>query len=251
MFGSPAIVRGTAEIFKGHLLEAFNQGDRAEGLGTVMGEIPEAAQGVCKSLCMHWVAHHANDEPGRFSDVARAMGSGARAPRRGGYYNGVGMALTQIAYTDALRRVANHADYNRAKDQFTDDFLRSRGILRQMKISNPALNMTPPKMKIGVPGRWVNSAFAWRLGEAIVGKHTADYWSYKIISIHGRAGGHAVAAFVGADAVFFDPNYGLFYFKKADDFRRWFSAPGGFYWESGYVDELGDDCVIKSYAKGI
>ena len=249
MFGSTAIVRGTARIFNGHLIEAFDQGDRMEGLGTIMAQIPETRQGVCKSLCMHWVAHHANDVPQSFAEAARAMGSGMQ--RSGGYFTGVAIALNQLKYSDALRACANHTDYNRTKDQFTDDFLRRHGILRQMKISNPALNLSPPGMKIGRPSRRVDTAFAWRMARAIVGKHSAGYWSYKIISIHGPVGGHAVAAFVGDDAMFFDPNYGIFYFENADHFRRWFSEPGGFYWSSNYVRHLGDDFVIKSYAKGI
>ena len=250
MFGSSAIVRGTARIFKGHLIEAFDQGDRVEGLGNIMRAIPETNDGVCKSLCMNWVAHHANDEPTSFAAAAKAMGSGAN-PRSGGDYSGVKMALNQLAYGDALDKARNWAEAGRIKDAFTDEFLRKRGILRQMKISNPALNLTSPGMKIGRAGRAVDTAFAWRLARAIVGKHSAGYWSYKIISLHGSAGGHALAAFVGADAMFFDPNYGIFYFEKAADFEKWFGAPGGFYWESGYVKELGNDYVIKSYAKKI
>lgn len=86
------------------------------------------------------------------------------------------------------------------------------------------------------------------LRHGAAGGHGRDSWSYKIISIHGQAGGHAVAAFVAADAVFFDPNHGIFYFDQADDFRQWFGEPGGYYWESNYVRELGDDFTIKSYA---
>jgi YopT-type cysteine protease-like protein len=244
MFGSVAKVRFTAQIFKGYLIEAFSQGDWNEGVGPIMAQIPEAARGVCKSLCMHWVAHHATDAPGRFSDVARLHGPGTR--RNGGHYAGVGMALTQLDYARALGTAAVQ-DREQAKDQFTDDFLRRSGIVRQMNIKHPTRNLSPSRFKPG-NNRAVNTWFGRQLATHIVGSHSKDYWSYKIISIHGRAGGHAVAAFVGADAMFFDPNYGIFYFKKADDFRQWFGEPGGFYWESNYVREIGDDFVIKSYA---
>ena len=261
MFGSPGIVRGTARNFRGYLIEAFDQCDRMEGLGTIMRQIPGTSQGVCKSLCMHWVAHHANDVPKSFAEVARSMGSGMQ--RSGGHFTGVAIALNQLKYSDALRVCTNPTDYNRTKDQFTDDFLRRHGILRQMKISNPALNLSPaaskappglgprPGLRDPAKSPTVQIAFGRRVAESIVGNHSGRYWSYKIISIHGSVGGHALAAFVGDDAMFFDPNYGVFYFENADDFRRWFGEPGGFYWTSGYVRHLGDDFVIKSYAKGI
>ncbi len=250
MFGTTATVRGTARIFKGHLIEPFSQGDWGEGLGAIMGQIPEANRGICKSLCMNWVAHHANDEPGSFSELARSAGTGRR--RFAGHFAGVGMALNQLAYGDALDAVpatASAADFDLAKDQFTDDFLRRRGIVRQMNMKHPTRNLSPSMHKLMGNSRAVNTWFGRQLATSIVGSHSAGYWSYKIISIHGPVGGHAVAAFVGADAMFFDPNYGIFYFEKSDDFRRWFGEPGGFYWESRYVRYLGDDFVIKSYAK--
>lgn len=251
MFGLPATVRGTARIFNGHLIEPFSQGDLAEGLGAIMRLIPQTRRGICKSLCMNWVAHHANDEPGRFSDVARSAGSGRM--RVGGRLDGVAMALSQLDYADALRALpatAQKADVDLTKDQFTDDFLRQRGIVRQMNMKDPAHNLTPSGLKLGLGNtRTVNTWFGRQLANSIVGSHSARYWSYKIISIHGPVGGHAIAAFVGADAMFFDPNYGIFYFERSDDFRRWFGEPGGFYWESRYVHHLGDDFTIKSYAK--
>lgn len=244
MFGSEAKVRFTAQIFNGQLLEPFSQGDWNQGLGRIMNQIPEAANGICKALCMHWVAHHANDVPGSFSDTARLAGPGGR--RGAGDFAGVGIVLTQLAYARALGG-AVPATAEQVKDQFTDNFLQQRGIVRQMNIKHPTRNLSPARHKLG-NSRTVNTWFGRQLARGIVGSHGRDYWSYKIISIHGQAGGHAVAAFVAADAVFFDPNYGIFYFDKADDFRQWFGEPGGYYWESNYVRELGDDFVIKSYA---
>ncbi len=240
MFGSLARVHGSARIFRGQVLEPFDQGSRAIGMRNIFDQIPEVATGVCKALCMHWIAHHANDETIKFTDYARQAGEG-------GAYGGGAIAITQYEYNHAVTGAANHAH---AKDQFTDAFLRKRGIRRQMNMKYPTRNLTPGGIKVS-SGHTMNMWFGRNLAKKIVGIHSANYWSYKIISLHGRAGGHAVAAFVGADAVFFDPNYGIFYFEKAENFRRWFGEPGGFYWASGYVDELGSDFVIKSYAKSI
>ena len=161
------------------------------------------------------------------------------------------MLLNQLDYGDALAATANRNDYSRAKDKFTDAFLRKRGIVRQMNIKYPKLNLSPSMDKLLPASRTVNTWFGRQLARSILGNHSSGYWSYKIISIHGSAGGHAVAAFVGADVMSFDPTYGIFYFERADNFRRWFGEPGGFYWESRYHRHLGDDFVIKSYAKGI
>lgn len=264
MFGSTAIVRGTVKNFKGHLIEAFQQGDDLEGLGQIMRHIPGTENGVCKSLCMNWIDHHANDKKGAFTDVARSMGSGHR--RGGGNYAGVIMALDQVDYANAVLSTTSPGEYYRAKDKFTDEFLLKCGIRRQMKISNPALNLSPPGVKkprpskslfqrlgfnTGRSNRALNASYARNMAQSIVGVHSVHYWSYKIISIHGSAGSHAIAAFVGADAMFFDPNYGIFYFEKASDFQNWFGAPGGFFWETGYIKHLCDDYVIKSYAPEI
>ncbi len=244
MFGSATKVRTSAKNFYGHLIEPFSQGDWNEGVGAIMDQIPEAANGICKSLCMHWVAHHATDAPGRFSDVARLRGPGTR--RNGGYFDGVGMVIKQVDYARALGAIPAR-ERNEAKDRFIDEFLRQHGIVRQMNIKHPTRNLAPSRFKPGNSAP-VNLWFGRQLATHVVGSHSKDYWSYKIISVHGRAGGHAVAAFVGADALFFDPNYGIFYFKKASDFRLWLGEPGGFYWESNYVQEIGNDFVIKSYA---
>ncbi len=261
MFGDSAIVRGTAGRYKGHVIERFSQGSFSEGLGHLMHQNPEVSSGICKSLCMHWVAHHANDEPGRFSDAARQMGS--RGRHLGGKFAGVIMAMDQLRYAAALKalpRGASAAAYDRAKDKFTDEFLREQGIVRQMKMHDKSINLSLSDFKFEAPSMAVDTAFGWEVANSIAGmkkvgggayRHHAGHWSYKIISLHGRAGGHAVAAFVGADAMFFDPNYGVFYFPYLNDFRRWFGAPGGFYWATNYVKELGSDFTIKSYAKSI
>ncbi len=249
MLGHPDTVRGTAKRWNGFLLEAFNQADWNEGVGQVMDQIPEASQGICKSLCMNWVAHHATEQTGSFAKLARSSGTASK--RGGGNFTGVSMALNQVDYGKALAAIpasASASRYAMAKDQFTDDFLIKKGIARQMKITNPAENLSRSevKSKSGVLG--VDIKFGKSLADSVVGAHTGGYWSYKIISIHGSAGGHAIAAFVGADAVFFDPNYGIFYFEKASDFKGWLGLPGGFYWTSNYVKHLGGDFVIKSYA---
>ncbi len=253
MFGEKAYVRGSVGLFNGHLLEPFDQGSWGEGLGAIMALIPQAARGVCKSLCMGWVAHHANDKPGLFSDVARTMGSGRS--RSGGLFEGVGLAINQINYADALGALpGNTTPQGRelAKDQFTEEFLARHGVVPQKKMHDATQHLST-SMNRGPfrPNIRVKSWFGRQLGSAVVGDHSATRWSYKIISIHGPAGGHAIAAFVGADAVFFDPNYGIFYFERSADFRRWLGDPGGFYWVSNYVNRLGDDFVIKSYAKSI
>ncbi len=246
MFGQADIVRGTAKKWNGVLLEAFNQGDWNEGVAQVMDQIPESSQGICKSLCMNWVAHHATEQTGSFAKLARSSGNSNK--RGGGNFTGASFALNQVAYGKALDSARTQTEYEKAKDQFTDDFLRQKGVIRQMNITNPAENLSrsEARSKSGVLGSDIK--FGKSLANSVVGAHSKGYWSYKIISIHGSAGGHAIAAFVGADAVFFDPNYGIFYFEKASDFQGWLGQPGGFYWTSNYVKHLGGDFVIKSYA---
>lgn len=239
MFGSEARVLRSARMYGGHVIERFNQTSRNFGMRRIMDQIPEAENGVCKALCMHWVAHHANDKPGSFSSVALQAGQRGR-------FGGVNIVLTQLDYAGALVG-ANAANSEHLKDQFTDDFLRKEGLVRQMNIKYPMNNLTVGGNKNSKEGIWLGRDIARK----IIANHSANYWSHKIISLYGRRGGHAVAAFVGADAMFFDPNYGTFYFEHAYNFRQWFGEPGGFYWASGYTEELGKDFVIKSYAKKI
>ncbi|WP_282609534.1 YopT-type cysteine protease domain-containing protein [Pelagibius sp. Alg239-R121] len=246
MLGDTQTVRGTAKKWNGFLLEPFDQGDWNEGIGRVMKEIPESSQGICKSLAMNWVAHHATEQTGSFAVLARSSGRGSR--RGGGNYTGVSMALNQVAYGEALDSATSPCRYEQAKDKFTDDFLRKKGIIRQMKITNPVENLSRAEIKKTPTTLGADIKFAKSLAASVVGVHAKNYWSYKIISLHGCAGGHAVAAFIGADAVFFDPNYGIFYFEKVNDFKDWLGLPGGFYWTSKYFEYLGSDFVIKSYA---
>ena len=46
--------------------------------------------------------------------------------------------------------------------------------------------------------------------------------SYRTIGIWGPGGAHAMAAWVGQDVAFFDPNFGEFWFEKSGDFINWF-----------------------------
>lgn len=250
MFGEKTYVRSTAEVWHGVCAEPFDQGDWGEGVAIIMDQIPEVNRGICKSLCMNWVAYHALDTEGSFTEFARQAGPRRGGRRGAGDFTGVSMALNQLDYGKALDRVPRGAR-QAAKDYFTDTFLAKRGIERQMNRANAREYLSPSRVKQGGPWRVVNTAFGRELATSIVGSHAAGDWSYKIISLHGSAGGHAIAAFVGADAVFFDPNYGIFYFEQANNFRLWFGEPGGFYWASRYEKYLGEDFVIRSYAKGI
>lgn len=243
-FGSRQIVRNSVTYFRGHLYEAFAQGSQSEGLWTAMRQIPGTQTGVCKSLCMYWVAHHASDDSTPFSQYARQFGNPGAGRRAAGNFTGAGIALNQVNYGNFIAAATSAAAYEQLKDTYTDTFLERWGVIRQKcPHDGSILGGAQTRHLLVGPRR-----FGQMLASAIVGHHSAGYWSYKIVSLHGRAGGHAVCAFVGADAMFFDPNYGIFYFDNKDNFKFWIEQPGGFYDLSGYYQELGDDFVIKSYA---
>ena len=70
--------------------------------------------------------------------------------------------------------------------------------------------------------------------------------SYVLISIMGN-GGHAMAAYIGNDIAFFDPNYGEFWFPTHLQFFQFFM---NFWRSSGYYQDF-DKFYLMPYAKGL
>jgi hypothetical protein len=74
--------------------------------------------------------------------------------------------------------------------------------------------------------------------------------TYKMIGIYGKnSGAHCMAAFVGTDAVFFDPNFGEFYFPSRDDLARFIGAD---FWKKSWYDRmLAGRYTLRDYARAI
>lgn len=71
--------------------------------------------------------------------------------------------------------------------------------------------------------------------------------TYAIINVLGDDGGHAMAAWIGEDIAFFDPNFGEFYFSNPRDFQNFFRT----FWDLSDYDEDFDRFCFFLYSKGV
>ena len=209
-----------------------------EPTATLIKMLPYTSNGICQALAAKWIAQHANDDSlwnWLFSKGTTNVKQSA-------------IANLMINFTESVQRTGKLAnpttkDKNTGgefyQDFVTDKYLGLYGIQRRKSTQASYLGT----MKNPIPvGNW-GTALASRFQESWL---NAKGGSYILISILGN-GGHAMAAYVGEDVAFFDPNFGEFWFPSINEFYSWFQQ---FWWKSGYCNSF-DKFYLLPYAKGI
>ncbi|MBL6454716.1 YopT-type cysteine protease domain-containing protein [Belnapia sp. T6] len=204
----------------------------------VLGMITQdeaTAGGVCESLSGHWIWYHAKGDS--LWNWLTPNGPDQVAPG-------------PLWAVMALQREGDRAPNQNA---VTNQFLRERGIL-QMKSSADAFSSRGRRYGTGELRHAEGSSgfFSARtLAESIARDFTRaggrSAGQYKKIGISGKAGAHAMAAWVAEDVCFFDPNFGEYWFPNAANFVTWFA--GSFWYRSMYAAGLSGSFEIDCFAK--
>ena len=97
---------------------------------------------------------------------------------------------------------------------------------KQISVNNTVKNV--PMRAKGTTGLFSCSDLADKIAE----DYTNGKGQYKKIGIYGKAGGHSMAAFVDHQVLFFDPNFGEFFFPSAKSFVSWMT--NSFWYKSFY-----------------
>ena len=195
---------------------------------------PGTSGGICDALSAHWIKHH----------------SGGGSMWSWLYPNDQ-LDLHRLDRVLALQ-AAGVAD-DAVQDRVTEAFLaRCRVVPRQTNHIAIARQFGPRRVVRGlsVPTRVEGQSYvynAFGLARAIAQETTLGEGCYKRISISGRGGAHSMAAWVAQDVMFFDPNYGEFWFETRARFISWFCT--AFWYMSPYAAGLSGDYELRSYAR--
>lgn len=231
-----------------------------EPTNTLISSLPYTEDGICQALSAKWVAEHANGGslwnwlfvPGttwiKLANIANLMinfvESTVRTASDVDESKGNHRRRQKIArgLSNPTTRKANTGGQF-YQDFVTDKYLMLYAKLIRRKIVQPGITGSMKKqVRVGS-----GASAGYRLADALSEKKMVSRGgSYVIISIMGD-GGHAMAAFIGSDISFFDPNFGEFWFPNHAKFKAWFIQ----FWKiSGYGDDF-DKFYLMPYAKGI
>lgn len=203
----------------GVVIEASQDRD----LGVLMRQDPRTRGGVCKALSLIWIGMHAQEKS--FWDWLGTQGA----------VNMVKAQSVMSTFISYDTHVANYpgGDGNAWKDKWATDLLKPYGVVPYTGITGTTASRAGGTL---YPVGNICDAVVWNTD------------IYIQVSLGGTAGRHAVSFYTGfKDCVFYDPNYGEYWFPDKTKLKPWFSA---FMRESNYNTALGADYVIRLYKKG-
>jgi len=232
-----------------------------EPTSTLINMLPYTSGGICQALSAKWIAEHANDSSlwnWLFAEGTTHVKQAA-------------IANLMINFTESVVRTASDIEHNQGNratrkkiafrignkslrkantgGQFYQDFVTDKYLglygLKRRTICQPSV---VGSMQNQIPmGTGLSAGY-------LLGSYLNEDWlaskgggSYVLISIMGSGGGHAMAAYVGNDIAFFDPNYGEFWFPTHQQFYEFFMA---FWRSSGYYQDF-NRFYLLPYAKGV
>lgn len=197
-----AKMHGGFRVFDFSQAKAFQLGDPA---GTDQGKTYKMVMrngkpmgGVCATLCAFWVAFHSSQDSGFGKDFTKGRSVWDYLFDQGGVNIGAATNIT----------VEHHLSSGNQINYF-EGFLKKFKVVKRAKITSGAhLQVTLPLSKTRLM--------------AVANAIAKSKNGYKLISLKKNAGGgHMVAAFVGDDVLFMDPNYGEFWLPNVKAFRAW------------------------------
>ena len=220
--------RKGAYVFYSQCLEPTN---------TLINMLPYTRNGICQALSAKWIAEHANDS----SLWYWLFASGTTNVKQASFAN------LMVNFTESVQRtgaVSNPTtrDYSGGdfyQDHVTDKYLSLYKVKRRGAANAGFMGSMSNQLPVGSWG----TNLANRFQESWL---NARGGSYILISIMGN-GGHAMAAYVGKDIAFFDPNFGEYWMPDTNKFYSWFQQ---FWWKSGYHQQF-DKFYLLPYAKGV
>ncbi|MGG5820950.1 YopT-type cysteine protease domain-containing protein [Falsiroseomonas sp. HW251] len=226
---------------------------------TLINMLPYTSGGICNALSAKWIEQHANGgslwnwlfTPGTTNvqqakianlmiNFTESVVSGASDIDKSQGNHGMRQRIANRIVNKSAKKAFAGGDY---QEFVTDKYLALYGIRRRRvaqdiisgSIENCLSYGYGPKTAIQLAVRMDPKYMVTRSG------------TYAIINILGKAGGHAMAAWVGEDVAFFDPNFGEFYFPKNADFQKFFPT---FWRKSGYESSFDRFCFFL-YAKAV
>lgn len=156
--------------------------------------------GVCAAVCAFWIAFHSSQDSGYGADFVRGRSVWDYLFNQGGINAGAAINITIEHHKSSGQQI-----------QYFENFLKKFHVVRRHNMATGVLlerevALTKPSLMAAL-----NAVIAARGG------------GYKLLALTSATSGHAVAAFVGQDVLFMDPNLGEFWLPNAKAFRAWWN----------------------------
>ncbi|MFK0573536.1 YopT-type cysteine protease domain-containing protein [Endozoicomonas sp.] len=232
-------VRNSAEQYNGHCTWRFSQGNNP--IANIIETDSETAGGICEMLSVRWIERHASG-----SSLASWLSASGGSIDKNDIDPSKIRQLMQLYIAGTTLRSGMMAEENSGCFNQTNAsirWLREKGILQCRSINFTQVGSNKYTMvqdRRGERGDMGRKDFATEIAVSIQRDLKSCYGNYAVIGIYGN-GGHAMAAWIGQDACFFDPNYGEFYFSDKNAFINWFPF---FFKRAGYMSSSG---LCESY----
>jgi hypothetical protein len=206
---------------------------------SLIESMPATKGGICRALACRWIVEHANG--GSLWNVLFAPGTN--------WVKQAVIANTMISFIEGVSDsgpMRNKTVKNPKKlgggnyqDLVMDKYMTLHGLARRNICQNLITGFTS-----GFTGLQTAEQIVCRMTPKWL---NAKSGCYLHMYIGGTDSAHSVAAWVGEDIAFFDPNFGEFYFSKHADFKKFFL----YMWDrSGYISSF-NDFRLDAFAKKV
>ena len=209
-------VRNSVKKFNGYCTWPFSQA--SEPVASICASHPETAGGICETLSARWIERHA---------MGNSLASWLSCNDSGGIDPSKIRQLMQLFIAGCTLRSGMMYEKSMGPVDQTSAtllWLNKNGIsqCRTMTLDQSgALQFSVPDHRRGVRDGQSKSSFATDIAINIQRDLRTCHGNYALIGIYGKEG-HTMAAWVGQEVCFFDPNFGEFYFPDKHSFISWF-----------------------------
>lgn len=187
---------------------------------------PDVGDGICEMLSTRWIERHASGS---------SLASWLSSP--GGIDESKIRQMMQLCAVGTTMKSGMMVERNSGTVNQTEAsmrWLQRHGILpcRVMTLDGAGnIGSTVMDMRSGNRGNRTCASFTNEIAVCIHRDLQGCCNNYALLGIYGSTRGHAMAAWVGGDIYFFDPNFGEFYFNDRLSFLNWFPT---FFIKSNY-----------------
>lgn len=213
---------------------------------------PDSAGGICQGLCNNWIVYHAHDGS-IWNEVYVTVGN--KVKFQAIRIDKMGQLCTEFIMQLKTKTGAK----GNGIDQFinSEAWMRRRGVIpRGWASTGDILKYTGSATASGGASSGANLAVKVWQDLRSVSTYSGGAGSYAQINIYSDKGGHAICAYTGggskgkaySEVVFFDPNFGEFYFSGPSAANNFYYF---LYWLFGSFYTNYSSCIVRGYGKDI
>ena len=226
-------VQSSVTEFGGYCTWPFSQ--MAEPMTTLCSGRRETLSGLCDMLAARWIERHANGGS-LASWLSSASGDIDQSKVRQ-------LIQLSIIGTTMKSGMMTEQDVGSViQEDATLLWLRQKGVVpcRVMTLDGTgSVGHTTEDVNVGARHGWPKRWFAGEIAKGVQKDLYTCCNNYALIGLCGHLSGHSMAAWVGLDVCFFDPNFGEFYFHDRQLFLNWFQF---FFGQARYAVQSTDLC---------